>query len=329
MANFTDLGREAFNLCLNSTPTCSGRELHLSLLGLTCIIGVIANGFLAVAIFQQQKNRKTRDGVLILNLVASNFISLLVNLPLETVIISRIEFLFQCESFIERFESLHFVCHFTCNFSTLFTLALISIERFDAITKLPGQIQITRKMCTVLVIGGWVASLSLSAFLKFGPFKRNCLPFCEKFLRNSSDEEQTINNSITVTLVTIWITTCCTIACTKLILTARMIRKHEQHIKDMFGPRRAISEIRFTKTCFAISLTFILLWAPYGWAVIAESILKNLASSCAIYWTQSISHTSSSLLPIVYIALDKRVKRFYGRFFRRNEIHPIASQSNS
>jgi hypothetical protein len=132
-----------------------------------------------------------------------------------------------------------------------------------------------------------------------------------------------------VCLVTIWITTCCSITCTKFILTARNIRNHQQRIIDMFGPRKANIEIRFTNTCIAISLTFILLWAPYGVAVITSSVVKDTASHCAVCWTRSISQTTSSFLPIVYISLDKRMQKFFREGFCKNEIHALASQSSS
>lgn len=295
MANYTAPLSEG-----NSTEysTCPEPEVHLALLATLLLTGTVANILLLLFVKKEWKKSKTPDKILIVNLAVADILGLVVGVPLKVTTILNMDSFFQCD--LRHLGMVQFATQATCHFANLGTLAVVSRDRFDALTKFPHERLLTLKRARFVVVGLWFLSVLSGTLTVTGPMELSC-PAIDNLPSQTSGA--VIGR---ILIVSVWMCVCITLTCHWLSSAARRIRKHRQQIQEMFGGRQALMEVRFTKTVAACSVTYLLFWLPCGIAVFVWGVLGS-ASHCFVLWTNSLEYTSFAAMPLIYMAMDRRL----------------------
>lgn len=287
---------------------CPGTAVHLIYISVIWAVGVIGNILLLYADYKEWKKRKTPDKVLILNLATSNVAALLVSLPLHAVVSANYRDYLLCTGSIFYYYSGQFLSLILWNFVTLGTLVVIGIDRYEALTKFPHQRTLDVKRSIFAITLVWLCSIAVVVLFTVTWPTQCTSPFATP--RQVIQENKTPYHAIRITTISIWITVCCTVSCTALLLAAKRIRKHRQEINTMFGPVQAAAQISFTNGVIALSLCYIILWIPFGISTaLLSSDKHNTTYICLKLWTNSSCYLSFSLLPCIYFIVDNRLRR--------------------
>jgi hypothetical protein len=132
------------------------------------------------------------------------------------------------------------ICTRLCSVATL---GIIGLDRYEALTKFAHQRLLTVKKSSVAICLVWVCSL--------------ITVLSSSLLTNSK------NRTGSTVIISTWIFICCAVTILSLLFAARKIRKHRQQIVEMFGPRQAQAEIKFTKSVIGLCLCYGVFLLPH------------------------------------------------------------------
>ena len=297
------------NLSGSTFNQCSETNIHLTLSVAILVFGLLANTQLLIFAINQLKLRKTPDKVLILNLATVNLVALAVCLPMHINDMA--------EGSVDPSHYNIQICHWGFTlllvffFSNLSTLATIAIDRFEALTRFEHQRKFRFKTAVYGTFAIW--TLSLAVAMVTCREQATTVPFCA-YASETSFATVYKDLIARVLIITLFVSTCCSVITHFLLLAARHIRKHRNKMEEMFGPREGQQKIDFTKICIAFSFAYIMTWVPYGVVSTAYTFLPSYWTFCAYQWTKLLAFACFVIIPIVYMIMDKRVLEFLRRF---------------
>ena len=297
------------NLSGSTFSQCSETDIHLTLSVAILVFGLLANTQLLIFAINQLKLRKTPDKVLILNLATVDIAALSMCLPMHINDITK-----------GSVDPSHYniqICHWGFTlllvffFSNLSTLATIAIDRFEALTRFQHQRKFRIKTAAYGAFAIW--ALSLAVAMVTCREQATTVPFCAYV---SETGFATVYKDLIarVVIITVFVTTCCSVITQFLLLATRHIRKHRNKMEEMFGPREGQQKIDFTKICIAFSFAYIMTWVPFGVVATVYTFLPSHWTFCAYQWTKLLAFNCFVIIPIVYMIMDKRVLEFVRRF---------------
>ncbi|XP_031571655.1 neuropeptide receptor 15-like, partial [Actinia tenebrosa] len=240
--------------------TCPGTVVHLAYISVIWVIGVLGNILLLYVDYKEWKKSKTPDKLLILNLAITNVAALLVSLPLHAVLVANYQDYLKCAGSLFQYRSARFFLICLFNFVSLGTLLVIGIDRYQALIKFAHQRTLDLKRSIFAICLVWLCSITVVVvFIVTWPNQ------CTDFYSSRLEDRNTDNYyPMRITIISIWITVCCTVTGRSLLMAASRIRKQQQKIKTMFGPVQAAAQISFTKGVIGLLLCYVVLWIPYG-----------------------------------------------------------------
>ena len=307
---------------------CSLAEVHLAFLFILLVTGIACNVPLVIFVLQKRAPHLSPDMLLILNLAGCNLLGLLVSLPLHTAQIVQQDYNGEIPS--GRICVIRLFTLFVLYNESLFTLQAIAFDRADVLKHFQHQRKLNSMKTKFLILGILLASVVTTSVALLGeilkavnPSQQNVVcpafrPFHEMSYQTWEARITSITSSVTITFCTL--TSCLYIFISFLKVTIS-IRKHRDQIEAQFGIRRATAEIKFTKKAFALTISYISTWAPFGVFNILRRRILTKRILCAFMWTMSTSYLSFIVVPVVYMIMDRRIwikiKTFFGSNWSR------------
>ncbi|XP_048577436.1 uncharacterized protein LOC125559786 [Nematostella vectensis] len=284
----------------------------------SAITAHIANIILGVASHSIWAQNKSADKILIFNLMMSCLV-MLVGLFLHIIAIINMDLFLACDSTIYSVYKFRNSTYISAILATLATLVAIGYDRFEALTKFPGQRKLTVSLSWALAILTWGVTTAVAVILYRGPLEPKCDKKCVKpdltlAISSNHANAHLLGRAL---MVSAYIFICCVLTVTSLLRATWAIRRHHQQIEAMYGVMRARKEVDFTKVCAAIMVTYILMWSPSALSQVVRSSRPSLRTLCANYWLTSLAFSSALLVPVIYITLDKRLWKGLTRRKRR------------
>jgi len=275
--------------------------------GVTAFIITIGNS-LSIAVLRKQKFRK-RSHYLLIDLAVADLLVGLFAIPIFMMTVIP-------EERLVSSLALDCVDMFT-GFCSIFTLAVISLERLNAIARPLQHRTLSSRHYTVVIVTPWILSL---------------IPTSSRVLLGSF--VITIRSFVIVILVSL---------STPLLITCAaycVIWRKQLASRLQYGVRAARSEARLSKTLFLITGTFVLTWLPFEVLV----SLFHLCSPCSreipfvVLVVIKLLHFSNSFINFIIYCLripDYRLA-VSEIFFRckcgstvRRELYPLADSGTN
>ena len=195
---------------------------------------------------------------------------------------------------------------FTCFAVNIMTLATIAIDRYDAICRAPVRKMTRRKTayylafiwlfaCFTVVPGGIGHILTVV----------RGKPLCSSPGR-VFDKRALTGKSVMLVVVTIWIVPSLCVIFNRFYGIVKYVREHSSHLRDVLGKSGVQKEVKLTKICVAMIITYLSLWLMFAIMVILRNRFTSLPIHCAYLWAYSLAYSSFAVVPIQYMILDKR-----------------------
>ena len=272
--------------------------------GMTAVI-IISCNFLSILILLNRRLRK-RSHYLLIDLAIADLLVGLFAIPIYMISV------LSGQKLVPRFV-LDGVDMFT-GFASIFTLAVISLERLNAIARPLHHRQLSSRSYLVAIATPWILSLVVTS---------------TRVLLHVS----VINDHQFLVVIIISLSTPLLITCSAYCV---IWRKQASRLQNEV---RARSEARLSKTLFLITGTFVLTWMPFQVLVIVANlcVLCSNVHVVVVYVVKLLQFSNSFINFIIYCLRIQDYKEAASKIFsrctcRRNslqELYPLAdSQTN-
>ena len=278
------------------------RVNFLSIIGWNVFgIGVVCNILLLYLVVKKLAAGKRNDKLFLMNIIAANFVSLFGGLLGE--IISR-----------RKTSSFSYMFYFhMVNFLSLFTnlafMSALCYDRYENVTKFPGQRRLSFGKSVKLVAFSWILSFVLIlssglAFIKTNLLDAQKCKICNKVLTTW----HIISFASLIILVTLAITVNSLVISRFLWAIYSKLKKHRQETEKILGATRTAKEVNLKKQAVTIAVCYCACWIPLGIAagLVASKIIYF--QSCIYFGCLIASHGSTISTPLLYLTLDKRFR---------------------
>ena len=199
-----------------------------------------------------------------------------------------------------------FFTMFTCFAVNVMTLAAISIDRYDAICHLPVR-KITCERSAYLLIFVWLFACCTAVPGGAGHILTNVRGkhVCSSPGRVIQTQALT-GKSIMIAVVALWIFPSLGVIFNRFYGIVRYVREHSSHLRSVLGTSGVQKEVKLTKICVAMIVTYLSLWVMFAILVVLRNRYSSLTIHCTYLWAYSLAYCSFAVVPIEYMILDKR-----------------------
>ena len=274
-------------------------------------IGVVCNTLLLYLVVKKLTAGKRNDKLFLMSIIAANFVSLFGALLGE--ILSR-----------RKTSSFSYTFHFhMVNFLSLFTnltsMSALCYDRYENVTKFPGQRRLSFGKSVKLVALSWILpfvliSSSGLAFIKTNLLDDNKCNICNKVVTTW----HIISFASLIFLVTLAISVNSLVISRFLWAIYSKLKKHRQETEKILGATRTAKEVNLKKQAVAMVVCYSVCWIPLGISagLVASKIIYF--QSCTYFGCLVASHGSTISTPLLYLTLDKRFRYKFNQSLKKN-----------
>lgn len=281
---------------------CPGLAVQNVALGTSCFLGIVANSIILAFIFKNRRGGITPDKILITNFAGVDLVACFISLPLHVRAINGDSSLADNGLCLARFFTM-----FTCFAVNIMTLAAISIDRYDAVCRAPVREITCRKTAYVLVFIWLLASCTAAA----GGTGHVLTAVRGEHVCYSPGREipsrALTGKSFMIAVVTLWIVPSLGIMFHRFYAIVRYVQEHSFHLQSVLGTSGVKREVKLTKICVAMIVTYLSFWVLFAIMVLLRNLFSSLAVHCTYLWAYSLAFSSFTVVPIEYMILDKRL----------------------
>ena len=209
---------------------------------------------------------------------------------------------------------------FTCQGVGLQLLALICYDRYETLVKYNQQRILTHARAKCIVALVWVEcfSFTTSKFLteQVARPKIVATPFNSTVSTDESGIIEQASGFALIGIVALWITVSSTVIFRSLYRVGLQIKHHLESVRSTLGHMRSLEEIDMVKVAVMFFVTYTLLWLTYGFARSLYLSKPSKKVSCFFEVTSLLVYMTFSIIPVLYILTDKRIRaRVKMKFF--------------
>eukprot|EP00794_Sanderia_malayensis_P014335 gene14335-15829_t len=150
--------------------------------------------------------------------------------------------------------------------------------------------------------------------------------FCYLPKYEEESKESVHSFVVAVIVVTIWQTSCNTVASQCTVWTIKEIRQQQKNAQAVLGDYSSSIETKRLKVTFALVVLFSVIWIPHGVQAVLHAYIPIATISPYYIVTRILIHGTFLVLPVVYFKMDKRFESFvktrFRSFFRINTVVP-------
>ena len=297
---------------VKTNQQCPGLAVQNAILATACFLGIISNSIILAFIAKNRRGGFTPDKLLIINFAGVDLFAGLISLPLHVRAINGDSSLADNGVCLARFFSM-----FTSFAVNIMTLAAISIDRYDAICRAPFR-EITSKKTAYYLVFIWLFASCSAATGGIGHVltalrdEHVCLAPSREIPSGAST-----GKSFMLAVVTLWIVPSLGIVFCKFYAIVKYVQEHSTHLRSILGASGVKREVKLTKTCVAMIITYLSFWVMFAVMVVLRNIFSSLAVHCTYLWSYSLAYSSFTVVPIEYMILDKRLSAYVWQKFSR------------
>lgn len=280
-------------------------------------IGVVCNALLLYFVVKKLAAGKRNDKLFLMNIIVANVLSLFGSL-LGEVLNRQKTSSFSLQRYSFYFHMLNFLSLFT----NITFMAALCYDRYESVTKFPGQRRLSFGKSLKMVAFIWVLPIVLipiagSAFIKdelLGTYR--CRIQCNETLTTWD----ITSFSALISFMTLSISVNSGIIIKSLWAIYTKLKKHRQETEKVLGTTRTVKEVNLKKQALAMVVCYSICSIPQGIAagLMAAKIIHF--QSCFYFGCLVATHGSAITTPLIYLTLDKRfrfklsksLKRKYG-----------------
>ena len=210
---------------------------------------------------------------------------------------------------------------FTCFAVNIMTLAAIGIDRYDAICRAPVR-QITCRKTTYGLIFIWLFACCTAVTGGIGHILTGVQGkhVCSSPGRTIETLALT-GKSVMIAVVSLWIFPSLAVMFNRFYGIVKYVREHVSHLRTVLGTVGVQKEVKLTKICVAMIVTYLSLWVMFAIMVILRNRFSSLAIHCAYLWAYSLAFSSFAVVPIEYMILDRRfITRALRKCVRKSKV---------
>lgn len=295
-----------------SNHQCPGLAAQNAALGTSCFLGIIANSIILAFIFKNRRGGLTPDKLLITNFAGVDLIACLISLPLHMKAINGGSSLADNGVCLARFFTM-----FTSFAVNIMTLATISIDRYDAICRAPFR-EITIRKTVYHLVFIWLFAVCTAAaggsghVLTAARSEHVCLSPGREIPSGA-----VTGKSVMLAIVTLWILPSLAIMFYRFYAIVKYVQEHSAHLRSVLGTVGVKREVKLTRTCAAMVITYLSCWVMFAVMVLLRNMFSSLAVHCTYLWSYSLAYSSFTVVPFEYMVLDKRLLAFVWQKFAR------------
>ncbi len=126
--------------------------------------------------------------------------------------------------------------------------------------------------------------------------------------------------SISIAIISVWITSCNIIINTATMFSIIFTRKASERQGRTLGRAVRRLETRRLTVTVCLSVTFTVVWVPYGVVVGQMKNIDVQIYAIARMYLSILSYASFLVLPVVYFFMDRRFEKYVCNAFKRNEV---------
>lgn len=97
----------------------------------------------------------------------------------------------------------------------------------------------------------------------------------------------------------------------------KYVQEHSAHLRSVLGTVGVKREVKLTKICVAMVVTYLGFWVMFAVMVVLRNMFSSVAVHCAYLWSHSLAYSSFTVVPIEYMVLDKRLLAYVWQTFSR------------
>lgn len=196
---------------------------------------------------------------------------------------------------------------FTCFAVNITTLATIGIDRYDAICRAPIRKMTSRTTAHCIVFIWAFACFTAVAggtghILTVAHGKHVCTRPEQVFNKIANT-----GKFVMLAVVTLWIVPSLGIIFNRFYGIARYVREYSSHLRSVLGTSGVKKEVKLTKICLVMVITYLSLWVTFAIMVILRNRFSSVPVHCAYLWAYSLAYCSFAVVPIEYMVLDRRL----------------------
>ena len=302
---------------------CPGRVATIFMAATMLVTGILFNILVILFVRSELRDLRSRnkiDKILLLNFSYNNLFALCIGLPLH-VLDLEVSPLMVVPNVFSVLCTIRTLILFISLFMGLAILTLICYDRFETLTKMQQQRQLTegctKKILCVLYGTVPLSTLACGSGYVYDAFSGQSQ--CKMFHLSSFNEGDVrrTTNFVIIGLVTVWLTVCNTTY--SLILTAvgKRIKNHIQEIRNVLGDQGSvIKEIRLVKVAVSYVVAFSVVWIAFGVARGLKNFYDTSFIKCFYLVTYTASYSIFSVIPLLYLVSDRRFIVKYWRPFQ-------------
>ena len=199
-----------------------------------------------------------------------------------------------------------FFIMFTCFAVNITTLATIGIDRYDAICHAPVRKMTSRTTAHYIVFIWAFACFTAVAggtghILTVAHGKHVCARPEQVFNKIANT-----GKFVMLAVVTLWIVPSLGIIFNRFYGIASYVREYSSHLRSVLGTSGVRKEVKLTKICLVMIITYLSLWVTFAIMVILRNRFSSVSVHCAYLWAYSLAYCSFAVVPIEYMVLDRR-----------------------
>ena len=213
-----------------------------------------------------------------------------------------------------------FFTMFTCFAVNIMTLAAIAVDRYDAICRAPVR-KITSRKTVYYLIFIWLFTLVTVVPGGTGHILTGVAGhhICTRPGRDIDPVAHT-GKSVMLAVVTLWIVPSLCVIFNRFYGIVKYVREYSSHLRSVLGVSGVKKEVKLTKICVAMIITYLSLWIMFAIMVILRNRSSSLPIHCAYLWAYSLAYSSFAVVPIEYMILDKRFLTVCGKRGRNPKV---------
>ena len=291
------------------------------LTGLCCFFSfgaLFANILLARFIISLSSGHLTPNRFFVLNLVYADIVPCFFSLPLY------VAFLYKDFPVTENniLCQLRYFTIFIPQCVNLLTLAVISVDRCEVVSSLPGQRRINLTTARYIVTIIWIIAVFSTVLGGAGYW----IPISngQKVCFNSGTsalEPVLITNRAMLGIVSVWIFGSVGVICNRFYVISKRIRNHVNMVHEVLG-RNAGGELKTTKISFAYTVSYAVGWLPYGVSVGLRTAFSTPEMHCVYIASHLLAYSTFAIVPAVHMLLDKQMRKTLRSVFKTRKVAP-------
>ena len=295
--------------------TCLGSSFVEPFFFLTFISGLFGNVIIIKFVWSERRSTQVVSRILLLNSSCNNLLACCCSFPLLALSPKYLNWTgVLSNEAAEYLGAVRLSILFACHGVGQHLLALLCYDRYETLVKYNQHRILTHTRAKYIVAFVWVECFSSMTSIFFNQRiarpKQVVTPSNSTLSANGGEiiEIEKASTSALIGIVTVWLIVFSAVTSQSLRLVGLQIKHHLQSVRSTLGHMRSLEEINMVKVAAAFIVTYMLLWLPYGIARGLSLSLPSNTSECFFEVTSLLVYMTFSLIPLLYILTDKRIR---------------------